>query len=319
MNLFLRLTAVFFVLGTTWIAQAEVPSFGDTSSSDLVPKYHKLYQRRGKKGRKGPRGEPGHPGKRGVRGPRGPIGWAGPIGATGPTGMTGPTGPSGSTGATGPTGLIGPTGATGSTGATGPTGAAGGSVQGATGLTGPTGPDGATGNDGTNTVFSYANAYHSGTGPTSIEPPYPYYPYTVPLNATGSSYGISFDSSTFTILNPGGYAIDYLVQAFLPGLQENLPQVTMQISFGGAGSPSAVEDELVPASIYGAPWVPPAPHTYNYITVSSGARQVIRQLPAGCTVQLQLVSLPTGMTGVFDSYSYSPTKIDAYVAIHQVD
>ena len=94
----------------------------------------------------------------------------------------------------------------------------------------------------------------------------------------------------------------------------------MQVSFGGVGSPAAVGDELIPLATYNAPWISPAPGTYTYVTLTSGARQVIRQLPAGCTVQLQLVSLPTGLTGTFDAYSPSPIpKIDAYLAIQQID
>jgi hypothetical protein len=98
------------------------------------------------------------------------------------------------------------------------------------------------------------------------------------------------------------------------------PPATMQISFGGVGSPAAVGDELIPLTMYGTPWNTPAPATYTYVTLTTGARQVIRQLPAGCTVQLQLVSLPTGLTGTFDAYAPTPTpKVDAYVSIQQID
>jgi hypothetical protein len=250
-------------------------------------------------------------------GPRGLIGDVGPAGKHGRSGPVGPTGPLGPQGPTGPTGLIG---ATGITGPTGPTG-----LTGPIGLTGPTGPTGSTGPigpDGSNLLFDFANGTHSSTGATTISPPSTLFPYTVPLDATGPSQGITFAPSTFTITSAGIYAIDYLVQVLYPAGSLPLPgaPATMQVSFGGVGSPPPVGDELMPLSMYGAPWDSPAPATYTYVAFTTGARQVIRQLPAGCTIQLQLVSLPTGLTGTLDAYD--PTtipKIDAYLAIHQVD
>lgn len=324
MKRFLRLSVVLTILGITVYADAaHLPTVDAPDSSDFVPKWHKLLRRRGEKGHRGHGGKYGRYGKRGMHGPRGLIGDIGPIGKQGRRGHRGATGPDGTVGPmgpTGPTGLPGPTGGTGITGPTGPIGSPG--ATGLTGSTGQTGGTGATGVDGSNLAFDFASGTHSSTGPTVIPAPSTFSPYTVPLNATGPSSGITFTPSTFTILNDGVYAIDYFLQVLYPadGLPISGPPATMQIAFGGVGSPAAVGDELVPITMYGAPWAHPAPATYTYVTLTTGTRQVVRQLPAGCTVRLQLVSLPTGLTGTLDAYTPTPVpKIDAYLAIHQID
>jgi len=54
--------------------------------------------------------------------------------------------------------------------------------------------------------------------------------------------------------------------------QDYLP-IIVQVSFGGGGSPAAGGDEIVISTSSFAP----------------GTRQIIRQPPEGCTIQLQLV------------------------------
>lgn len=138
-------------------------------------------------------------------------------GATGPSGGSGPAGPAGPTGPSG-----GPTGATGATGAAGPTGATGGTFAGPTGPTGATGPSvgpagatGATGATGTTTgVLDYAMFYGiSGAGgapdytaTVAVGAPMPF-PEVGPARA--SSGIVQTNSTTFTLVQPGTYEIDF--------------------------------------------------------------------------------------------------------------
>lgn len=188
-------------------------------------------------------------------------------GATGPTGPTGPAGdpggPTGPTGPDGPTGPAGPAGAQGPTGATGPTGPDG--PTGPIGLIGATGPIGPT---GINTTATSAYAYASGTLLTASLVGTP-----VPLPSgqilpTGIT--VNGANTTFTVAIAGRYRIAYAVNTTVALL------LTTQVAINGAANPASVVDPLLSLSNY--------------------SNEIIVDLAAGSTVQLQVVGAALNLT-----------------------
>lgn len=227
----------------------------------------------------GRRGEKGRRGNRGKKGERGNRGHRGHRGIRGSQGLPGSTG---STGTTGPAGAIGAAGA-----------------------------------DPTNLNRSFINASLSVTGPTLTAP----LPYIVPLNSVGPSNGATFAASTFVVENDGDYFIDYFLQILYPAVASPMsgPPATMSLVFSGPSAPFTVGCEMTPTNIFGTPWTTPSGTTFPYVAVSTGTQQLLRHLTAGTTIQLQILTLPAGMSGYLDGYDDSDTRIEASVALHQVD
>lgn len=188
-------------------------------------------------------------------------------GATGPTGPQGPAGdpggPTGPAGPEGPMGLMGPAGPQGPVGDTGP--------EGPTGLTGPTGSpgsQGAIGPTGTNTTATSAFAYASGIAITASLTGTP-----VPL-ASGQILptGITVDgtNTTFTVAVAGRYRIAYAVNT-TAGLL-----LSTRIVLSGVPSLASTVDPLLSLSNY--------------------SNEILVDLAAGTTVQLQTVGASINLT-----------------------
>lgn len=188
-------------------------------------------------------------------------------GSTGPAGPQGPPGdpggPAGPEGPEGPVGPMGPAGAQGPPGETGPEG-----PEGPEGPAGPQGPVGATGPPGTNTTATSAYAYASASTLTASVEGTP-----VPLpNGQILPTGITVDGtdSTFTVAAAGRYRISYAVN------------VTATLALN---TRIAINGAPITAST-----VAPALSLSNY------SNEIIIDLVAGSTVQLQLVGLSVNLT-----------------------
>lgn len=188
-------------------------------------------------------------------------------GATGPTGPAGPAGdPGGPTGPTGPQGSVGPLGPAGAQGPTGNTGSEG--PAGATGPTGPTGPAGAVGPTGTNTTATSAFAYASGTTLTASLTGTP---VSLP-NGQILPTGVTVDgtNATFTVAIAGRYRIAYAVNTTAALL------LTTRIMLNGVASTAST--------------VAPVLSLSNY------SNEILADLAAGSTVQLQTVGASINLT-----------------------
>lgn len=189
------------------------------------------------------------------------------VGATGPTGPTGPAGdpggPTGPTGDTGPIGPLGPAGVQGPTGDTGPIGATG-----PTGSTGPTGLAGATGATGTNTTATSGFAFATGIALTTTLTGTP-----IPL-ASGqilpAGIGINGANTVFTIATAGRYRIAYAVNTTAALLLST--------------------SVLINGTVNTASTVAPLLSLSNY------SNEIITDLTAGSTVQLQVAGASINLT-----------------------
>ncbi|NLG25986.1 MAG: collagen-like protein [Clostridiales bacterium] len=188
----------------------------------------------------------------------GPTGPTGPQGPAGdPGGPAGPEGPAGPTGPMGPAGAQGPAGDTGDTGPAGPAG-----PQGTQGPVGPTGPT------GTNTTATSAFAYASGSTLTAELAGTP-----VPLpNGQILPTGITVDGTDtlFTVADAGRYRISYAVYTTLAVLMS-----TRLVINGNPNTASTVSPIL---------------------SLSSYSNEIMVDLPANSTVQLQLVGASVSLT-----------------------
>lgn len=188
----------------------------------------------------------------------GPEGPEGPQGPAGDPG--GPTGPEGPTGPTGPMGPAGPQGSVGATGPEGPQGDQG--EQGDQGIQGPQGPT------GTNTTATSAYAYASGTALTAVVGGTP---VALP-NGKILPAGITVDGSntTFTVATAGRYRISYAVNLLASLL------VSTRIMINGSANTASTVDPL--------------------ISLSNFSNEIIVDLTAGSTVQLQIVGIALNLT-----------------------
>lgn len=189
---------------------------------------------------------------------------AGPVGPQGPAGPPGdPGGPEGPEGPQGPQGPMGPAGPQGPAGAEGPEGA-----QGPEGPEGPQGLQGPEGPRGTNTTATSAFAYASGNLLTATIGGTP-----VPL-ASGQILpgGITIDgtNTTFTVAEAGRYRISYAVN-----ITATLLLRTRIMINGTANTASTVAPIL---------------------SLSNFSNEIIIDLTAGSTVQLQLVGAALNLT-----------------------
>lgn len=189
------------------------------------------------------------------------TGAAGPTGPQGPAGdpggPTGPQGPQGPTGPMGPGGAQGPTGAQGSAGAEGPTGPQG--TQGTAGAQGPA---------GTNTTATAAFAYAEGATLTAQLTGTP-----VPLpEGQILPTGISVDSgnTTFTVTPAGRYRISYAVNTTL-GVA-----ISTRLMINGFPNTASTVSGL--------------------LSLSNFSNEIIIDLPASSTIQLQLVGISVPLT-----------------------
>lgn len=188
----------------------------------------------------------------------GATGPAGPQGPPGdPGGPAGPVGPEGPVGPMGPAGTQGPVGETGPAGPTGPEGPAG-----------PQGPVGATGPAGTNTTATSAFAYASGSALTAT-------PGGTPIPLPSGQIlpsGITVDGSdtTFTVSVAGRYRISYAVN-----VSATLALSTQIVINGTPNTASTVAPLL---------------------SLSNYSNEIIVDLTAGSTVQLQVVGLSVSLT-----------------------
>lgn len=188
-------------------------------------------------------------------------------GATGPTGPQGPAGdpggPAGPTGPEGPIGPMGPAGAQGPSGDTGPQGEIGpAGPTGNTGVTGPTGPT------GTNTTATSAFAYASGLALTATAAGTP-----VPLpNGQVLPAGITVDgaNTTFTISVAGRYRIAYAVNVTAALL------LATRIVLNGTPSVASTVSPI--------------------LSLSNFSNEIIVDVAAGTTVQLQTVGVSINLT-----------------------
>lgn len=189
---------------------------------------------------------------------------AGPTGPAGPQGPPGnPGGPAGPEGPEGPVGPMGPAGPQGPAGETGPMGPAG-----PEGPPGPQGPTGATGPPGTNTTATSAYAYASSSVLTASPGG-----TTVPLpNGQILPSGITVDgtNTTFTVSTPGRYRIAYAVNT--------TAALALNTRIAINGTPS-VASTVAPL-----------------LSLSNYSNEIIVDLAAGSTVQLQVVGLSVGLT-----------------------
>jgi hypothetical protein len=169
--------------------------------------------------------------------------------------------------------------------------------------------------------LAFGSAYFSEYTPTSISAP-----FIVPFTGFGPAHLVTLPSSpnyALTVLQPGTFAVDYFVKVHFiqnPPATLSGPPLTIQVLFSGAGSPTSVEDELIPVPIYGAFWTPPATSNwYTYNALSSGTRHIVRTLAANNTVQLLINAIPANMDKtVLDYFRPDNMVISAYVAIHQI-
>lgn len=188
-------------------------------------------------------------------------------GATGPTGPQGPPGdpggPAGPAGPAGPIGPMGPAGAQGPTGETGPEGPVG-----PEGPDGPQGPTGNTGPAGTNTTATSAYAYASSSVLTASLTGTP-----VPLpSGQIIPAGITVDGSntTFTVSVAGRYRISYALNVTAALL------LSTQIAINGTPNTASTIDPILSLSNY--------------------SNEIIVDLAAGSTVQLQVVGISISLT-----------------------
>ncbi len=182
----------------------------------------------------------------------------------GPTGPAGdPGGPAGPAGPAGPTGVMGPAGPQGPVGDTGPQGPDG--PDSPVGATGSQGPVGATGSNTTGTsAFAYATAVALTAALTGTP---------VPL-ASGQILptGITVDNTNtiFTVAPAGRYRIAYTVNAIATLL------LSTRIMLNGIANTASTVDPLLSLSNY--------------------SNEIIVDLAANTTVQLQLVGAALNVT-----------------------
>lgn len=189
------------------------------------------------------------------------------MGATGPTGAAGPAGdPGGPTGPEGPQGAIGPIGPAGAQGPAGDTGPEG--LEGPTGPTGPAGAMGAVGPAGTNTTATSAYAYASDTILTATLAGVP---VSLP-NGQILPSGISVNpaNTLFTVATAGRYRISYTVNTTVAIF------LSTQIALNGVVNPASIIDPVLGLSNY--------------------SNEILVDLAAGTTVQLQLVGASINLT-----------------------
>lgn len=182
----------------------------------------------GPQGPRGLTGPAGATGATGLTGPQGERGEQGPVGSTGPTGATGPQGPIGNIGPQGPQGPIGPSGAQGPQGPIGLTGPQGSQgpidpagvqgPQGPIGLTGPQGIPGPTGPQGIpGGVLGYADFYAI-MPPNNEDSIAPGSDVLFPINGENNGSDINrLSSSTFNIVNPGVYLVQFVISVTQTG------------------------------------------------------------------------------------------------------
>lgn len=188
----------------------------------------------------------------------GPQGPAGPQGPPGDPG--GPAGPVGPEGPMGPMGAAGPQGPAGETGPEGPAGPEGPS--------GPQGPAGPTGPTGTNTTATAAYAYASGSTLTANPAGTP-----VPLpSGQILPAGITVDGTdtTFTVSEAGRYRISYAVNVTAALL------LSTQVTINGTANLATTVTPVLSLSNY--------------------SNEIIVDLAAGSTIQLQLVGVSVNLT-----------------------
>lgn len=188
-------------------------------------------------------------------------------GATGPTGPVGPAGdPGGPTGPTGPAGETGPMGSAGAQGVVGDTGPTG--PTGPTGATGAGGSVGAVGPMGSNTTGTSAYAYSSGTALTAALAGTP---VPLPLGQVLPT-GITVDgaNTTFTVASAGLYRISYVVNTTAALL------LSTRIMINGAPNAASTVTPLLSLSNY--------------------SNEILLNLTANSTVQLQLVGASISLT-----------------------
>ena len=189
------------------------------------------------------------------------TGAPGPAGPQGPPGN--PGGPAGPEGPEGPAGPMGPAGAQGPTGETGPEGPAG-----SMGPEGPQGPAGPSGPAGTNTTATSAYAYATGSTLTATPGGTP-----VPLpDGQILPSGVTADASdtTFTIAVAGRYRISYAVNTTVA------LALSTQIVINGTPNTASTVAPLLSLSNY--------------------SNEIMVDLTAGSTVQLQAVGLSVSLT-----------------------
>jgi hypothetical protein len=146
---------------------------------------------------------------------------------------------------------------------------------------------------------------------------------------------LAFDNSShsFVVSVTGTYAIDYFLQVYhiVPtgpaGTTMAGPPVTMGIVLSGATAPETA-DELVPVSIYGAPWNASG-NFADYNAVSFGTRHIVRNFNnVNDAFSLKIISVPstTGPSGprvvptYFDAFTTNdPPKVEAYLSAHKIN
>lgn len=174
--------------------------------------------------------------------------------------MSGPTGPTGPQGPVGPLGPAGPQGTVGDAGPEGPTGP--------TGPTGPAGATGAVGPTGTNTTETSAYAYATGTALTAAAAG-----TAIPL-ASGQILpsGITVDvgNTTFTVAVAGRYRISYAVNTTAALL------LSTRIVLNGTPN---LASTVAPV-----------------LSLSNYSNEILVDLAAGTTVQLQAVGASINLT-----------------------
>lgn len=189
------------------------------------------------------------------------AGAAGPTGAQGPPGD--PGGPAGPAGPAGPIGPMGPAGAQGPTGETGPEGPIG-----PEGPEGPQGPAGATGPAGTNTTATSAYAYASASVLTAAPAGTPIPLPSGQILPTGIT--VNGSNTTFTVSVAGRYRIAYAVNVTAALL------LSTRIVINGTPNTASTVDPLLSLSNY--------------------SNEIIVDLAASSTVQLQAVGLSISLT-----------------------
>lgn len=188
----------------------------------------------------------------------GPQGPAGPQGPPGDPG--GPAGPVGPEGPMGPMGAPGPQGPTGETGPEGPAGPEG--------PPGPQGPAGPTGPTGTNTTATAAYAYASGSTLTANPAGTP-----VPLpSGQILPAGITVDGTDtiFTVSEAGRYRISYAVNVTAALL------LSTRVTINGTANLASTVTPVLSLSNY--------------------SNEIIIDLAASSTIQLQLVGVSVNLT-----------------------
>lgn len=135
----------------------------------------------------------------------------GPQGERGLQGERGPQGPKGEQGATGPEGPIGPQGVAGIQGIQGVQGERG--PQGEQGVTGPTGPQGLPGTLDIPTGYFFTSNEGAAQSGREVPSLYPLPLEVEVFNNNSDIFYFSNRNNTITILKPGIYKINFIVQA----------------------------------------------------------------------------------------------------------